>query len=278
MPCFPSHKQLQAFIVCSMKKSEALNILGLKDGFTEEELKKAHRKKVVENHPDRFQDPAQKAKAEELTKQINEANDVLKSGKWDPEYGPRYHTSSYGGAPYRSPYVNYGGGTSSGPTWVEVDPEMFRQWAQQAAQQQGQGYDPFNPFVGVYTPPTPEQKAERARQDVKIGLIMLAVKAVLCGLLCLNGNYFDAMLTWATLTYLLLLSSRFGGCAWIVVLMVIPVFWSTASMLEAAALQGGFISIGIILALFISSLYFDIRDVRDAIQRYRATSKDAKKE
>ena len=258
-----------------MKKSEALNILGLQDGFTDDELKKAHRKKVVENHPDRFQDPAQKAAAEERTKKINEANDVLKSGKWDPEYGPRYHTSSYGGAPYRSPYVNYGGGQSSGPEWVEVDPEMFRQWAQQAAQQQqAQGYDPFNPFA-TYTPPTAEQQAERAQQDVRIGLIMLAVKVVLCGLLLLNGNVYDAALTWSVITYLLLLSSRFGGCAWIVVLMVIPFFWSTASMLEAAAQNGGIFSAAIIGALFVSALYFDFRDIREAYRRYRVTKKKA---
>ena len=264
-----------------MKKSEALNILGLQDGFTDEELKKAHRKKVVENHPDRFQDPAKKAEAEELTKKINEANDVLKSGKWDPEYGPRYHTSSYGGAPYRSPYVSYGGGTANaGPTWVEfeVDPEMFRQWAQQAAQQQQQqGYDPFNPFVGAYQPPTAEQKAERAQQDVKIGLIMLAVKVVLCGLLALNGNIFDAALTWAVITYLLLISSRYGGCSWIVILFLIPIFYSTAGMLEAAAKQGGIVSGAVIVALFVSALYFDFRDIREAVVRYRKTRKEAQK-
>ena len=259
-----------------MKKSEALNILGLQEGFTDEDLKKAHRKKVVENHPDRFQDPTQKAAAEERTKKINEANDVLKSGKWDPEYGPRYHTSSYGGAPYRSPYVNYGV-QGSGPEWVEVDPEMFRQWAQQAAQQQqAQGYDPFNPFV--YTPPTPEQQVARAEQDVRIGLIMLAIKFVLCGLLALNGNYFDAMLTWAVITYMLLFSSRFGGCSWIVILFMIPVFYSTAGMLEAAALQGGVISITLIVMLFLSSLYFDIRDVRDAYRRFSVARKKVNKD
>lgn len=258
-----------------MKKSEALNILGLQEGFTDEDLKKAHRKKVVENHPDRFQDPKQKAEAEERTKKINEANDVLKSGKWDPEYGPRYHTSSYNGAPYRSPYVNYGGGQASGPEWVEVDPEMFRRWAQQAAQQQqAQGYDPFNPFV-AYAPPTAEQQAERAQQDVRIGLIMIAVKVVLCGLLALSGNYYDAALTWAVITYLLLLSSRFGGCAWIVVLMAIPFFWSTAGMLEAAALNGGVFSTAIIGALFISALYFDFRDIRLAYRRYRISKEKA---
>ena len=262
-----------------MKKSEALNILGLQDGFTEEDLKKAHRKKVVENHPDRFQDPKQKADAEERTKRINEANDVLKSGKWDPEYGPRYHTSSYGDAPYRSPYVNYGN-PNTGAEWVEVDPEMFRKWAQQAQQQgQQQGYDPFNPFTSgtytyTYTPPTAEQRAERARQDVRIGLIMLAIKIVLCGMLALHGNFFDAMLTWAVITYLLLLSGRFGGCSWIVIIFLIPVFYSTAGMLEAAALQGGMVSAGLVIALFVSALYFDFRDIYDAYKRWRKTRKE----
>lgn len=260
-----------------MKKSEALNILGLQDNFTEEELKKAHRKKVIENHPDRFQDPAQKAQAEERTKQINEANDVLRSGKWDPEYGPRYHTSAYGNGPYRSPYVNYGGPNSnSGPEWVEVDPEMFRQWAQQAQQQQG--YDPFNPFAGYAatnaTPPTAEQRAATAQQDVRIGLGMLLVKVALCGFLALNGNIYDAMLTWTVITYLLLLSSRYGGCNWIVILFLIPVFYSTAGLLEAAAQRGGMISTVVIGALFVSALYFDFRDILDAVKRYRAAKKE----
>lgn len=253
-----------------MKKSEALNILGLNDGFTEDELKKAHRKKVVENHPDRFQDPAEKAQAEERTKLINEANDILKSGKWDPEYGPRAHSSAYGAGPYRNPYAG------QGAEWVEVnlDPEMFKRWAEQAArQQQQQGYDPFNPFVHTttytYTGPTPEQQEARAHQDVRIWLMMLAVKVLLCGIQVMNGNLFDAMLIWATITYLLLISSRFAGCGWIVMLMLIPAFYSTGGMLEAFAEQGGVVSAAIIVALFVSSLYFDFRDLRDAIARLR---------
>lgn len=248
-----------------MKKSEALQILGLQDGYTDDDLKKAHRKKVVENHPDRFQDPAEKAQAEERTKLINEANDVLRTGKWDPEFGPRAHSSAYGAGPYRNPYAG------QGPGWVEVeiDPEMFRRWA--AQQQQQQGYDPFNPFVSAYAPPTPEQRAERAKQDVRVWLMMLAVKLLLCGIQVANGNFYDAMLIWATITYLLLIAGRFGGCGWIVMLMLIPLFYSTSGMLEALALQGGVISAGIIIVLFVSSLYYDFRDLREALHRYRAT-------
>ena len=60
-----------------MKKSEALKILGLSEGASDEDVKKAHRKLVIENHPDKFgQDPQRRAEAEEKTKLINEARDA----------------------------------------------------------------------------------------------------------------------------------------------------------------------------------------------------------
>ena len=96
-----------------MKKSEALKILGLSSPYTEEDIKQAHRKKIRENHPDRFTDPAKKAAAEEQTKLINEARDVLVNRRWDPEYGPRTGTG-YGpysrpyGNPYANPFAGYG--------------------------------------------------------------------------------------------------------------------------------------------------------------------------
>lgn len=70
-----------------MKKSEALKILGLSEGASDEDVKKAHRKLVIENHPDKFgQDPQRRAEAEEKTKLINEARDVLINRSWEPEY------------------------------------------------------------------------------------------------------------------------------------------------------------------------------------------------
>ena len=82
-----------------MKKSEALNILGLQDGASDDDIKKAHRKLVIENHPDKFgADAAARAKAEEKTKLINEARDVLLSRKWTPEY-------STAGTPYGAPFT-----------------------------------------------------------------------------------------------------------------------------------------------------------------------------
>lgn len=70
-----------------MKKSTALKTLGLSEGASDEDIKKAHRKLIIENHPDKFgQDATARAKAEEKTKLINEARDVLLNHSWDPEY------------------------------------------------------------------------------------------------------------------------------------------------------------------------------------------------
>lgn len=103
-----------------MKKSEALSTLGLQDGATEDEIKKAHRKLIIENHPDKFgQDADARAKAEEKTKLINEARDVLLNHSWDPEY-------STAGTPYGAPF-SYNPYTAT---------------SQQGGQQQG------NPFAG----------------------------------------------------------------------------------------------------------------------------------
>ena len=81
-----------------MKKSTALHILGLSDGASDDEIKKAHRKLIIKYHPDKFgTDETARKNAEEKTKQINEARDVLLSRKWDPEY-------STAGTPYGAPY------------------------------------------------------------------------------------------------------------------------------------------------------------------------------
>jgi curved DNA-binding protein CbpA len=83
-----------------MKKSVALETLGLRVGATDDEVKAAHRKKVIENHPDKFaQGTKAHAQAEEKTKAINEARDVLLSRKWDPEFSRGAYSN-----PYASPY------------------------------------------------------------------------------------------------------------------------------------------------------------------------------
>lgn len=62
--------------------SKAYDVLGVKPGVSNRELKAAHRDLAKVWHPDRFQhDPRLQEKAQEKLKEINEAYDVLISGK-----------------------------------------------------------------------------------------------------------------------------------------------------------------------------------------------------
>lgn len=58
-----------------MTLKEALNILGLKEDCTEEELKTAYRRLMKDNHPDKCGNNKVK---EEITKKMNEARDIVK--------------------------------------------------------------------------------------------------------------------------------------------------------------------------------------------------------
>lgn len=95
-----------------MKKSTALKTLGLSEGASDDEVKKAHRKLIIENHPDKFgQDATARAQAEEKTKLINEARDVLLNRSWDPEYAS---SGTAYGAPYSYDPFAAARGTRSG--------------------------------------------------------------------------------------------------------------------------------------------------------------------
>jgi len=62
--------------------SKAYELLGVKPGVSMRELKAAHRDLAKVWHPDRFQhDPRLQEKAQEKLKEINEAYDLLSSGK-----------------------------------------------------------------------------------------------------------------------------------------------------------------------------------------------------
>lgn len=126
-----------------MKKSTALKTLGLSEGASDEDIKKVHRKLIIENHPDKFgQDAAARAKAEEKTKLINEARDVLLNHSWDPEYasaGTAYgapfsydpFAAAYGQNPFGGRSARYAAksqGSAGNPRGTNPSGNPFNGW------------------------------------------------------------------------------------------------------------------------------------------------------
>ena len=108
-------------------------VLGLKPGATQEEIKAAYRELVKKYHPDRYQDNPLNDLAEEKMREINEAYETLMSGAKGPknrggtQYGPG-SSRGYNGGPA---YGGYGSGGDSGSggsgSYMGDDAEEFRE-------------------------------------------------------------------------------------------------------------------------------------------------------
>ena len=104
--------------------SRAYELLGVKPGVSSRELKAAHRDLAKVWHPDRFlHDPRLQEKAQEKLKEINEAYELLSSGRT-----PRPARTP---PPERAPYVRYTEPDSSTPRpafnwqWIAVPLFIF---------------------------------------------------------------------------------------------------------------------------------------------------------
>ncbi len=263
-----------------MKKSEALRILGLSDGATDDEVKAAHRKKVVEFHPDKFvNDPIAYEKAEEHTKRINEARDVLLSRKWESEFG-----GVRGGYPYGSPYSPpgsagpYGGGTGQGgqgspyegwpfgqgqPAWV------WTSWGD--ASSEGGSRSPFDPFVSAAQPAkTPQERKEEAKKGLINDVRVLGGKLLGLGVFSLFGLFPLGLLLYVVISLIYGLWKRLEGC---LVALFVPIVIVFVPLLIFIAPRAAAFIVVLILAC-IACFVFDVIGVTKGIRAYRGITVD----
>jgi len=77
------------------------DILGVKPGATEDEIKKAYRKKAIETHPD-------KGGSEEEFQKVSEAYEILTGKREEPKNGPQFENPfGRGGNPFGNPFGGF---------------------------------------------------------------------------------------------------------------------------------------------------------------------------
>lgn len=92
-----------------MAQKDYYELLGVSKGATEQELKAAYKKKVMQFHPDRFatKPEAERKQAEETFKEINHAYDVLSDADKRANYDRFGSEDGMGAGGFGG---NYGGG------------------------------------------------------------------------------------------------------------------------------------------------------------------------
>lgn len=103
------------------EKRDYYDILGIKKGATDDEIKKAYRKQAMKHHPDRVggtsTDSAQAKEAEERFKEANEAYQILSDAKKRKQYDQFGHSGPFGagnGPSGAGGYQQYGGFNGGG--------------------------------------------------------------------------------------------------------------------------------------------------------------------
>lgn len=262
-----------------MKKSEALKALGLSEGATDDEVKQAHRKLVIAHHPDKFAlGSKERSDAEEFTKQINEARDVLLNRSWSPEYDPRRDPRPYAN-PYAHPTANpYGGAPSQGGAgqdpfagWPFDQGRTTYVWtswgdAQGAGGAQSSGFDPFAPFRTAEPQKTPAQVLEEARTALKREGGMVAVKVAILIALTLLGTPATGLFFYVMVSIIYGLWKRLGSC---LIGFFIPIALVLAPVVFIISPKQGAVTGGLAVAFLIAVL-FDFVNVRDRIRVFRS--------
>ncbi len=267
-----------------MKKSEALSVLGLQDGATDSEIKKAHREKVIEHHPDKYaQDPVKHEQAEEQTKRINEARDVLLSRKWEPEYGRGPYANPYN--PYANPYGGspargQGGGTPGSSSDPYGDP--FAGWPFGGGRGQttwvwtswdgtAQAGNPFDPFGAARPQKTPAERYADAKKDLQTELGAIGIKLACLVVLGILASPASGLFLYVAASAIYGLWKRLGSC---LIAFFFPIALVGAPFLMLIAPRAGAVTFG--LAIFFAlAVLFDIVNVRKAVTAFSQARKAA---
>lgn len=272
-----------------MKKSEALSILGLSNGASDDEVKAAHRKKVIEHHPDKFpQGTKEHDQAEEKTKLINEARDVLLSRKWEPEYvrrGPYANPyGSSGGNPYANPYrggASWPRGSGGGTGSYQPGESPFSGWPFDQADWvwtswdgfTGQDGQPFDPFKAAREPEkTPEERFTEAKLSLRRDSLVLAVKIASVVGFSLAGSFPIGLFLYVAISLFYGIWKRFSGC---LLPLLIPAIVGAALLLIIIAPRAYAMTFGLI-ALSLLAIIFDINNMNRSVKTYRS-ARDAVK-
>ena len=296
-----------------MKKSEALKILGLADGATDDEVKQAHRKLVIAHHPDKFAlDSDERAHAEELTKRINEARDVLLDRSWTPEFDPRRDPR-----PYANPYAHpsdwpFPGGASAGgvggvgrggarghgqgkggtddpfagwpfggrpgdarTTWVWTSWDGGRTY--EGGSQAGPGapfdpFDPFAPFRRAEPEPTREEALAAAARDLRREALVIAGKAALLAVMTIGGAVSSGLFLYVAVSFVYGLWKRLGTCLFG---FLVPAMVVLALLSLFVAPRGGVVTVGLALVFMIAAA-FDVANLRTRFNAWRAARRRAR--
>lgn len=290
-----------------MKKSEALKTLGLSDGATDDEVKQAHRKLVIAHHPDKFPlESKERAEAEELTKRINEARDVLLNRSWTPEFDPRRDPRPYAGNPYAHP----AGSPRPGAPQGEWDP--FADWPFGAGQPSpfGQGqptssgggrttyvwtswdgsrtaggqtpggmpfdFDPFDPFAPFRSEreqqKTPQERLDEARSALGREAGIVAAKAAALVVLALVGSVATGLFLYVVVSFVYGLWKRFGSC---LIGLLLPLALFAMPLVFLIAPRQGAVTIGLAV-FFLAAVLFDVSNLRSLAQAYRTARSAAR--
>lgn len=271
-----------------MKKSEALNILGLSDGATDDAVKQAHRKLVIAHHPDKFAlGSKEREEAEEFTKRINEARDVLLDRSWTPEFDPRRDPRPYANNPYahptQSPYGSAGQGAGNpfaGWPFEQGSAQgqgrttyVWTSWDEPRAGTSGQPFDPFDPFAPFRAAAeprvAPQEAFEEVKRDLKREGLVIGGKALLLAASALLGTLATGLFLYVMISIVYGLWKRVGSC---LIGCIVPIALIGAPFVFLIAPRQGAVTIGLAVA-FLVAVLFDVTNVRNLLRTYRVAGR-----